>query len=533
MTNYVSKTGKHLVQILMFSMYNDQRIIYREYIQNAYDAINRAVKDGILQTVKDGFVQVKIDEYNRNVTITDNGCGIPSDQVEPTLLDIADSKKDGIKTAGQYGIGRLAGAGYCQWLRFKTSAQGENVATTISFDVDFANRLINDSRNLYSATEIIDAITTIERVPEVEDSHYFSVELEGVYSEYKNLLSPKDVIDYLREVAPIDYAPEFKRSLLNPSLLGCDDMSFQQLYKQVGCVKVSVNDEDDIRKRYGLRIEGTDDKIEFLDFFKVENDSRDLLAWGWYAVTPFTRQIPIQDYSRGIRLRKHNIQIGYSDTLNKYFGETRSNYYFYGEIFVVHPNLRPNSDRSGLAPTLESEELFSKLRVLCKGLDSLHRLANDAKNAVKKVVLASNKYFSGIDSDYGYAETEINSAEQEVNIVENRAKSRAARRVIELYKEKFKERKDKLKNSQEGFSRLKETGRVETVSAGTDVSLPNSADSGLFPKDLLEPLKEKFTNKEIILIRRTFLYLTQNCPDEQRELLEKLKKQAVIQLSKL
>ena len=56
MENYNSKTGKHLIQILMFSMYNDQRIIYREYIQNAYDAINRAVKEGILSQMKDGIV---------------------------------------------------------------------------------------------------------------------------------------------------------------------------------------------------------------------------------------------------------------------------------------------------------------------------------------------------------------------------------------------------------------------------------------------------------------------------------------------
>lgn len=161
MENYNAKTGKHLIQILMFSMYNDQRIIYREYIQNAYDSISKAVKEGVLPKMKDGIVDVRIDSDAQRIVIRDNGIGIKSNEVAEKLLNIADSRKDGVTSAGQYGIGRLAGAGYCRWLKFKTSAVGENTATVISFDVDFANQIINDVEDQSSATEVIDIITLI------------------------------------------------------------------------------------------------------------------------------------------------------------------------------------------------------------------------------------------------------------------------------------------------------------------------------------------------------------------------------------
>lgn len=438
MENYNAKTGKHLIQILMFSMYNDQRIIYREYIQNAYDAINRAVKEGILPQMKDGIVDVRIDNDAQRIIIRDNGVGIKSNEVAEKLLNIADSRKDGITSAGQYGIGRLAGAGYCRYLKFKTSAKGENTASIISFDVDFANQIINDVEDESSATEVIDIITKMETVTEKEEDHYFEVTLEGVNKEYRELLNPDAVTEYLKEVAPIDYSMKFKNVLVTPSLNHADTKLYSKLYTEIGNVSVCVNDSTELRKRYNLKIDGTGDEIDSLDFFKVDTDNGDLLAWGWYAVTPFTKQIPVSDTNRGIRLRKHNIQLGTSDLLNKYFGEARGNNYFYGEVFAVHPNLRPNSDRSGLAPTPETEILFDKLRLIFKNLGKLYQVANNAKNAVKKVALAVDKLTSGIETDEKHIQAEIKSAEAELTKVENssNAQSQVAKRVIELHKTK-------------------------------------------------------------------------------------------------
>ena len=57
----------------MFSMYPDAKIIYREYVQNAFDSINAAVEQNILNKTKDGIVSIKIDPSSRNIVIRDNG----------------------------------------------------------------------------------------------------------------------------------------------------------------------------------------------------------------------------------------------------------------------------------------------------------------------------------------------------------------------------------------------------------------------------------------------------------------------------
>lgn len=528
MENYNAKTGKHLIQILMFSMYNDQRIIYREYIQNAYDAINKAVKDGILSQMKDGIVDVRIDSDAQRIIIKDNGIGIKSTEVAEKLLNIADSRKDGITSAGQYGIGRLAGAGYCRYLRFKTSALGENTASIISFDVDFANQIINDADDESSATEVIDLITKMESVPEKEAEHYFEVTLEGVNKEYRELLNPEAVTDYLREVAPIDYSMKFKNVLVTPSLKQIDNPLYSSLYTGIGNVTVCVNGSIELRKRYNLKIDGTGDEIDSLDFFRVDTDNGDLLAWGWYAVTPYTKQIPVSDANRGIRLRKHNIQLGTSDLLNKYFGEARGNNYFYGEVFAVHPNLRPNSDRSGLAPTPATEVLFDKLRLIFKNLGKLYQVANNAKNAVKKVALAVDKLTSGIETDDQYIQAEIKSAEAELSKVENssNAQSQVAKRVIELHKTKAHEKKNEVSvkkaNAQKGQPKPVVTS-PQVQPANATVLVPQQT-------DIFEPLKEKFTDKEILLIRRAFTYMTLACPGASKPMLEQLKLHAINQL---
>ena len=59
-TNYTPQIKKNILKQLMFSMYSDARIIYREYVQNAFDSINKAVLQGLLSQTKDGFVDIEI-----------------------------------------------------------------------------------------------------------------------------------------------------------------------------------------------------------------------------------------------------------------------------------------------------------------------------------------------------------------------------------------------------------------------------------------------------------------------------------------
>src|ERR1043166_4756267 len=66
--------GKDILELLSTSMYVDPMTIYREYVQNAADAIDDARVAGLL--TDQGTVEINIDQQERTVTIRDNGVGI-------------------------------------------------------------------------------------------------------------------------------------------------------------------------------------------------------------------------------------------------------------------------------------------------------------------------------------------------------------------------------------------------------------------------------------------------------------------------
>jgi len=110
--------GKNVLESLTTGMYSDTRIIYREYIQNATDAIDKAVKESVLDN-DENLIEVLINSRKKEVSIRDNGIGIPSKEVYNKLGDIGKSDKDVKEQRGFRGIGRLGGLGYCDELTFK------------------------------------------------------------------------------------------------------------------------------------------------------------------------------------------------------------------------------------------------------------------------------------------------------------------------------------------------------------------------------------------------------------------------------
>lgn len=385
MSKYVTKIGKHLLDLVMFQIYGDSEIIYREYIQNASDSIRQAIKNGILQNNAEGMISVQIDKNKSLIRIEDNGTGIETDKVLSKLLNIADSNKDGYEQAGQFGIGRLVGGGYCNELKFITSAKGEDKKSILTIDTLKIRNHVNDENCSLSATEIVDKCYTIEREDEQIDKHYFIVELNDILQNVEaKLLNEEVVVEYLQEVAPIDFSLPFKQSFFND-----ENKEFDKYRKRLPVVQLSVNNKIDIRKGYGLKIEGTEDKIDSLEYIKIKNGDT-TLGWGWYAVTPFSKAIKKGDNNRGIRLRRLNILVGKPDYLNKYFKEDRGNNYFYGEIYATHPDLKLNAARTTLAENPTSLLFIEKLKIEFEKLQHIYYQANKYKNQLKEFKQTGN-----------------------------------------------------------------------------------------------------------------------------------------------
>ena len=126
--------GKDVLELVSSAMYIDPITVYREYVQNAADAIDAARATGALTPAEPGRVDISIDHSTRTVRIRDNGCGVPFRDFGRTLTALGGSAKRGTSARGFRGVGRLAGLGYAQELVFRSRVPGETDVSQIRWD---------------------------------------------------------------------------------------------------------------------------------------------------------------------------------------------------------------------------------------------------------------------------------------------------------------------------------------------------------------------------------------------------------------
>ena len=89
----MAEIGKNIIENLTTAMYENSYTVYREYIQNSADSIDKAIDSGII-TASEATIDIEIEYTKRKITINDNAMGIPKDEFYKKLSDIADSQKD-------------------------------------------------------------------------------------------------------------------------------------------------------------------------------------------------------------------------------------------------------------------------------------------------------------------------------------------------------------------------------------------------------------------------------------------------------
>ena len=86
-TGALSIESRNIFTLLKTSLYSEQDIVFRELVSNASDAIaKRAVVDA---RAPGGRIDVVVDATTRVVTVTDNGVGMTSDEVDRYINQIA------------------------------------------------------------------------------------------------------------------------------------------------------------------------------------------------------------------------------------------------------------------------------------------------------------------------------------------------------------------------------------------------------------------------------------------------------------
>jgi molecular chaperone HtpG len=379
----INKTiiGKDVIESLTIGMYDDSRFIYREYIQNAADQIDKARQQGLTE---EGEIHIIINPDKKIISIEDNATGIEERKVVEILKNIAQSTKQRGVDKGFRGIGRLGGLGYCEKLIFETSFKGESIKSIMTWDAKKLKSIINNRNQKEEAADVIDSVTSLLKEEEKSDTHYFKVSLIGVKN--KDLLDVKDIRTYLSMIAPVPFSKSFVFAKKIYDELKNEGITIDEY-------KTFVN-TDQLFKGYNSYIyEGTDlcnrKKIgEVIDvlFFKEHDEENNKLFWGWYGITEKNQSLNQINFARGFRLRKSNIQIGNEDTLTKLHRDKRFQFYFFGEIYGLHPDLIPNARRDYFSETESFFEFENKLKSFFH--TTIHKLcytASDVNSAVKTI----------------------------------------------------------------------------------------------------------------------------------------------------
>jgi hypothetical protein len=355
--------GANIIENLTTGMYQDSKVIYREYIQNACDQIDKAEQLGILEPrnlnskypdLGQGIVNIWLKPEKRYIVIEDNATGIKATDFQRILGNIADSDKIMGQDKGFRGIGRLCGLAYCKQLVFTSRWVGEDIVSIMSCDARKMRDMINEANTKvqkHLAVDVLDAMIQFSTRPvnQSDEEHFFRVELIDINDENEELFGGRDddnleqLTDYLSFVAPVPYQGNF---IFRSEIY----VHAKDLNLRIDEYNIKINGEQ-VFKKYKTHLKtgnGQDDVfgVEFHDFYADDNS---LLGWMWFGKTSFKAAIKEDEISRGLRLRKENIQIGEDDTLRDMFtreASKRGNNYFIGEIFAVSRELIPNSQRA-------------------------------------------------------------------------------------------------------------------------------------------------------------------------------------------
>jgi molecular chaperone HtpG len=155
---------KHLLHLMIHSLYSNKEIFLRELISNASDAADKLrfealSNDNLYEGDSELKIRLAFDKDNRTITITDNGIGMSRDEVQEHIGTIAKSgtkqffekltgeqAKDS-ELIGQFGVGfyssfivadkvtlttRKAGASKDEAARWESAGEGEYTLETVT-----------------------------------------------------------------------------------------------------------------------------------------------------------------------------------------------------------------------------------------------------------------------------------------------------------------------------------------------------------------------------------------------------------------
>ena len=72
--------GKNIIENLTIAMYENNYIIFREYVQNSADQIDKAIESDLAEP-SELYIDIDINPIERTILIYDNATGLSSEEL--------------------------------------------------------------------------------------------------------------------------------------------------------------------------------------------------------------------------------------------------------------------------------------------------------------------------------------------------------------------------------------------------------------------------------------------------------------------
>lgn len=370
--------GGDLLRLITAGMYDSPLIVYREYLQNAADAV---------AAQGSGTVQVMIDRVRSHVSIRDDGTGLSPREAARRLIDVGRSDKDRTSDRGFRGIGRLSALAFAEQVQFTTRTCAAEPVTQVTW----CGRTLRDPDLAH-----VDATTAIERCTTTRQllngdwpERFFEVRVEGIHRHAASaLLNEDDVRSYIGEVCPVPMANAFP--------LATQIREFLATHTEYFVLDVRVNDDDSLVKRpfeetipltdkYGAAFERLETRVI------PTIDGNELAAIVWLAHTPYVGSIPRAVGVRGLRARMGNIQIGSDRIFEHLFLEPRFNGWCVGEVHILDKRIVPNGRRDYFESSPHQRNLENHIGAIAHEISSRCRRASSQRNKIRHISAAINR----------------------------------------------------------------------------------------------------------------------------------------------
>ena len=368
--------GKDVLELLSTSMYIDPLTMYREYIQNAADAHDADV--ALLGSKRSGSVRITINRQERSILIRDDGQGLGEREFRKRLTSVGGSMKRGTNARGFRGVGRLAGLAYCQELIFRTRPAGKDSVYELRWDSRKVRSLLRSTDTHLDLAGIIAQSIDSRTVPVAGyPEHFFEVELRNVIRHRDDrLLNPVDVAQYLCQVAPVDFHPDFKFGDEITSYLRANGLGYMPL-------SVEIEGEGPIFRphRNTMAVGGTTLTLLAPEMFITLDREGDCSAITWILHHEYAGTLPKSTLINGWRLRSGDVQVGGNDIIEDLFPESRFNSWTVAETHVINKKIVPNGRRDNYEHSAHFSDLLTRLAPAAKDIAHRCRVSSISRNA--------------------------------------------------------------------------------------------------------------------------------------------------------